>query len=609
MVRHPTGWPLTAPPTDQFTFSQPLQVTTKHLSLDLTVDFETRRLSGIATLDIENLTGTRTLVLDTYQLDVTSVTLDGGTATTYSFGTATNNGRPLNIAIEPTTDTVTIAYSTGSDAPGLYWNTPEQSYGRVQPYLYSLNEPIAARSWIPIQDTPTMRLTYDATLRVPRGLLALMSANDNAKVANDTGVYRFNMRHRIPVYLVALAVGRLEFHPFDERTGVYAEPELLEDAAWELQYLDEMMDVAEQIAGIFPFERHDVLLMPPTFIVGGMEHPMLNFVAPSVVTRNHPPNPLPSTLIAHELAHSWAGDSATLATWNDVWINEGVTSYLTLRIIEAMSGPERAELNWFLDRRNYAAYAQSPTSDTILHRTVRDAGSGFNGTSYVKGALFMRTLEDHIGRAKFDFFLRRYFQVFAYRWVDDVNFIALLREIALTGNPQLEQQLRLHEWIYNPGLPANITAPTSSAIMNRVMQRASAFAAGTPLAQLAPETWTQIEIEQFLGNASAQAVRARMSEIDEAFSLSTRVTPPTVWLTHAIAAHYDAAMPAVERVLMRGGPGGTVVNLYRALVNAGSRDKAMEIFARARKRYHPNVEAEVASYLMIPTATQKRIAA
>lgn len=601
-VQHPAGWPLTAPPADEFTLSQPAQITTSHVSLDLTVDFAQKRLRGSAALTLENLTGTRLLRLDTYHLDVTRVVLDGNTPATWTWGPQTAYSRALDVTIEPSTRTVTIDYTTSDFAPGLYWNTAEQSFGRKEPYLYSLNEPVAARSWIPLQDTPTVRHTYDAILRVPRGLLALMSASNNPTAANDTGVYRFDMTYPIPSYLIALAVGRLEFHAFDERTGVYAEPELLADAAWELQYLPEMVDVAEGIAGPYPFGRYDLLLMPPTFVVGGMEHPMLNFIAPfHTITGNRPSNPEPHSLVAHELAHSWAGDSTTLANWNDVWLNEGITSYLTLRILEEMA-PERAAHSWYVDRRNYGNYASAAgqAAHTILHRDVERPGEGFDFTGYTKGELFIKTLEDTLGRERFDFFLRRYFQIFAFRWVDHLNFLALLRELAVT--PALEAQLRLDEWLYQPGLPSNVTAPVTSAIQTRTEQRADAFSKGTPFAQLQPETWTQVELDLFLQITSSFMIRSRMSEIDAALGLSARNIPPYTWLVHAIHARYEPAMAGVERALLRGGPGGWISGLYDALLKSGQRDRAVEIFHRARKRYAAHIEQQVAEKLGLASA-------
>src|SRR6185436_177324 len=232
---------------DVFSFSEPREVRVRHLDLDLTVDFEARRLRGTATLEIDNLRGARTLVLDTENLTITRVVRDGGIPATFTVGRSNDFGAPLSIDIEPATEFVTIDYSSSPEASGLNWNSAAQSYGRVKPYLYSLNEPVGARSWIPIQDTPAVRMTYAATIHVPAGYLALMSAPDNARAANGSGVYTFTMNQTLPAYLIAIAAGRLEYHAFDERTGVYAEPELIEDAAWELQYMPEMLRAAERI--------------------------------------------------------------------------------------------------------------------------------------------------------------------------------------------------------------------------------------------------------------------------------------------------------------------------------------------------------------------------
>ena len=594
-VRHPDLLP-SQPPADVWTFSNTSEVTTRHLALDLSVDFETRRLAGTATLTIENLTGTKQLVLDTYGLDIQSVTLDGSTPTLWSIGLLKDHGQSLTIAIQPTTRTVTITYVTMQDAPGLYWNSAEQSYGRKEPYLYSQNEPISARSWIPIQDTPAMRMTWEATVRVPSQLLALMSAENNPTAVNASGIYTFSMTKTVPSYLIALAVGRLQFHAFDERTGVYAEPELMADAIHELQYVPDMVDTAERIIAPYPFVRYDLLLMPPTYVVGGMEHPMLNFINPfSVVTGNQPAKPDPRSLIAHELAHSWSGDLVTLATWNDVWLNEGITSYLTLRILEEMSGWERAELTYFLDRNSYASYAAQPANreNSIMHRHVAWPSDGSGSTGYVKGELFLRTLEDRLGRSTLDAFLDEWFSRFAWRWVDDVTFL-----VTLSAYVPPSADLRLLEWLYAPGLPTNVTAPTSSVIYNRALQRAQSFGAGTPISQLSPSTWTDLEIDLFLSLAPAQPLRARLAEVDNALHLSTRNAPPTNWLIHAANASYTPAMAGIERILMRGGANGTIMNLYNALRwTPANRTFANAVFAKARKRYHPSVENYVAQLL------------
>lgn len=587
-VQHPS--PLAGLPYDAFTSSEPAKIDTKHLILDLTVDFDRKRLSGKATLELENHTGTRTLILDTESLTISRVTRDGVPAA-WSFGERTNWGTPLRIEIEPDTRSVTVEYTTAQSPLGMHWVTAAQTYGRTRPMVYSQNEPIDARSWIPVQDTPAERMTYEATIRVPAGYLAVMSCGNNPRQTNAGGVYTFSMEQPIPAYLIALAVGRLEYHAFDERTGFYAEPELVQDAAWELQYLPAMLAAAERILGPHPFPRHDLFLGPPTYIVGGMEHPMLNFISPlSVVTGNHPAVPEPRNLIAHELAHSWAGDATTLGTWNDVWLNEGITSYLTQRIIEEMGYRERAEYQWFIDRSNFSAYANNPNlrdpSVTTLHRTLEDPGLGFSSTSYTKGALLMRTLEDLLGRSTLDRFLRDYFRSFAFRWVDDRNFVARL--VATLGGP-VDASVRLDEWLYGTRLPSNVTAPASSALFDRMRARADAFKAGASFASLDPRSWTDTELDLFLGMIDTPS---RLAEIDGTLGLSLRPTPPTNWLRLAIINRYAPADAAVERVLMRGGPNGLITTVYGFLVPV-NKARAQQLFNAAKERYHPNVVTQV----------------
>lgn len=584
-------------PHDVYSYAEPNRVKIRHLDLDLDVDFDAQMLRGKATLTIDNFGNATTLALDTRDLQIESVEVDGR-ATQWQLGMEMAIGTRLAVPITSATRSVAISYSTGQNAEALTWTPPQQTLGRTMPYLFSQNEPDSARSWIPLQDTPAVRMTYTARVRVPSGMLALMSAENPVALEADNE-YEFRMPEPIPSYLVAIAVGRIAFHPLDERSGVYAEPELLDDAAWDLQHIPAMIDAAEEIVDVpYPFERYDVLLMPPIYPLGGMEHPRLNFINPfSVVTGNHPRMPLPSSLIAHELAHSWAGDMTTLATWEDVWLNEGITSYLAQRILEEMAGTERVEHAYFLDRRNFENYVRNPPSPsvTILHRGyVKDESPDerFDTTQYTKGELFIRTLEDELGRPAFDDFLRSYFAEYAFRWVDDRNFLASLQRKGLA-----HERLRLQEWIYQPGLPSNVSAPTTSRIYTRVQAEASAFASGRAARLLSTAGWTDIEMELFL-NLAASAVRSRMAEVDSAFSLTARETPPLWWLLNGIYSRYSPIYSVVERVLLRGGTNSRMVTLYSALMNnSDGRQFAARVFAEARDRYHPATAAQIEQIL------------
>jgi leukotriene-A4 hydrolase len=194
---------------DPHTFAHPEEVAVEHLALDLTVDFSRRQLTGRASLRLHNPAGATRLVLDTRDLDIRKVTLDDGrTEARFRLGDEVKLlGRPLEIEIAPTTTWVNVDYSTRPEAAALQWLTPEQA-GSPSPFLYTQSESILARTWVPCQDTPGVRMTYEATIHAPRGLLALMSAENPTSKSTD-GVYRFKMPQRIPSYLLALAVGYL----------------------------------------------------------------------------------------------------------------------------------------------------------------------------------------------------------------------------------------------------------------------------------------------------------------------------------------------------------------------------------------------------------------
>jgi hypothetical protein len=406
------------------------------------------------------------------------------------------------------------------------------------------------------------------------------------RAPNASGTYHFEMTQSIPAYLIAIAAGRLEYHAFDERTGVYAEPELIDAAALELQYMPAMLAAAERILGPFPFPRHDVVLMPPTFVVSGMEHPMLNFIHPfGAVSGNHPALVEPRSLLAHELAHSWAGDATTLSTWDDIWLNEGVTSYLTMRILEEMSGAERVQYLYLQDRRNYESFVRSAENPrtTMLHDRVETPFNAFSATAYTKGELFLRTLEDILGRATLDAFLHDYFADRAFSWTDDRNFVAALR--AWVGSERM-LDARVTEWIYFAGIPDNITAPTQSSLYDRVQGRVNAFVAG---GHLNVQGWTDTETELFLQLLPFATFRSRASEIDSALGLSFRETPPLTFLTRSLAAGYAPANAAIERVLSHGGPNNWITTIFNTMIANGGRQRAADLLARYRNRYHPNV--------------------
>ena len=331
---------------DLHSYANPELARIRHLDLDLTVVFEQQTIQGIAVLTIEQ-TGrdTKQLVLDSraLQIDEAEVSPDGVKYQESRFSIGRSDkilGAPLRIDIAPNTRFVRIRYSTDPTATALQWLAPEQTVRKQHPFLYTQSQAIHARSWIPLQDSPGVRVTYEARIHVPKGLNAVMGATNCPRDNGSAGDCHFVMDQPIPSYLIALAVGDLAFQSTGPRTGVWAEPQIVGKAAAEFSDMEKMLEAAERLYGPYRWSRYDVLVLPPGFPFGGMENPRLTFATPTVITGD---KSLVS-LIAHEMAHSWSGNLVTNATWSDFWLNEGYTVYIERRIIEELYGPRRAEM-------------------------------------------------------------------------------------------------------------------------------------------------------------------------------------------------------------------------------------------------------------------------
>ena len=233
----PGAQPEPASGVDYHSYANTDDYRTTHIDLQFTVDFERRVLGGEALLHLERLNDANNpLVLDTRGLEIESVRAVSGDRLVdapFSLGESSDElGTPLTIELPAGATGVVVRYETSPDALALQWLEPQQTAGKRHPFLYTQAQSIHARSFIPLQDTPGVRITYDATVRTPPELRAVMSA-DNDPDAELDGEFSFSMPQAIPPYLIALAVGDLEFAAMGPRTGVYAEEEMLDAAAAE----------------------------------------------------------------------------------------------------------------------------------------------------------------------------------------------------------------------------------------------------------------------------------------------------------------------------------------------------------------------------------------
>jgi aminopeptidase N len=578
---------------DAHSHSNPWQIRVRHLELDLDVSFERQTLAGSATLLLDRIDPDASgLRLDTRALDIASVETSEGGAAWSPARFALSAPDPIlgsALTIELTrADRVRIRYATSPGASGLQWLRPPQTAGREHPFLFSQSQAIHARSWIPLQDTPGVRMTYDATIRTPPALRAVMSAAGNS-TGERGGTYRFRMPQRIPPYLLALAVGDIDFAPLGERAGVYAEPSVVASAAAEFADTERMMQAAERLYGPYRWDRYDILVLPPSFPFGGMENPRLTFATPTVLAGDRSL----VALIAHELAHSWSGNLVTNATWRDFWLNEGFTTYIERRILEEVYGPEAAAMEAVLGRQDLQdEIDRLEDRDEILHidLTGRDPDDGATRLPYEKGSLLLRSLEETFGRDRFDRFLREYFDRFAFQSVVTEDFLRHLRENLIAGEDARFPDATLREWVEKPGLPAGAPVPESRAL-RRVAEFAEEWSAGRVTAARIPYgEWSTQERLQFLRRLSPPIPAARMRELDEAFALTASGNAEIAfqWLLLSLRSQYPQTDERLEPFLVSIGRRKFIKPLYDELVKTESgRRRALAIYERARPGYHP----------------------
>ncbi|MBC3540199.1 M1 family metallopeptidase [Rufibacter sediminis] len=576
-------------PQDPHSFAQPQEARVHHVDWDLAVDFEQKKIYGTGVYHIAHQ-GAPEIVLDSHHLLIQQVWLEDEQQEA-RFTLSEEKpflGQGLHIQLTPDTRKVKIRFETTASSAALQWLAPEQTGDKTQPFLFTQSQAILARTWLLCQDSPSVRFTYTARVQVPAHLLPLMSA-DSPQEKDPSGVYFFQMNQPIPSYLLSLAVGDLVFASLGERCGVYAEPSMISAAANEFAETEQMLLAAEKLYGPYQWGRYDLLVLPPSFPFGGMENPKLTFATPTIIAGDRSL----TSLVAHELAHSWSGNLVTNATWNDFWLNEGFTVYFERRIMEALYGTEYAEMLHTLgyqDLQHTLDELRQKPLDTCLHLNLenRDPDEGLTEIAYEKGNLFLRHLESLVGRERFDAFVNEYFSTFQFTSMDTARFEQFLEKRLLNGDESLRQKVNAHGWIHSPGIPTGITPP-KAALFEKVDQERQKWENGTPAKELATANWSTHEWLYFLSNLPKSLQLTQMQELDTAFGFtaSGNAEIQAEWFKHAIHHQYQEAYPALEAFLVRVGRRKFLLPLYKALLQteAGAA-LAREIYQKARPNYH-----------------------
>jgi cytosol alanyl aminopeptidase len=391
--------------------------------------------------------------------------------------------------------TLEIAYDApfGEELSGLY-RLREDGRG----YAFTQFEATDARRAFPCFDEPGFKTPFRITVDVPEKLLVFANTPEVARREEAPGTVSFEFAETkpLPTYLVALAVGE-----FDVREAKRdKDPPLRLVTAKGKAHLGELaleatgalVDRLGEWFGIpYPYEKLDIVAVPD-FAAGAMENAglitfreellLLDPARASVRARR-----AQALVVAHELAHQWFGNLVTAAWWDDLWLNEGMATWMEWRIVDRWRPTFGARADAVasahgimdLDGLGSARAVRQPV------RSTGEAREAFDGITYEKGAAVLSTIESWIGEEAFQRGVRQYLTENAHKSADATKLLDALEQAS--GK---EVEAMAATFLDRPGVPevaAQLTCGRGGRWHVELTQ-----APWRPLGTLAPEASDQV---------------------------------------------------------------------------------------------------------------------
>ncbi len=570
---------------DPHSYTDLTQGKISHIDLRIKTDFEIHILRIEADYQLEEpVSGS--LFLDTSKINLEAAHTNGQSIQ-YEFDEQDELlGERLHLKGLQNVSSFTLKFATSPEARALQWLPAAQTAGGEHPFLFSQCQAIHARSVFPCQDTPSVRFTFTAEVEVPGTLTAVLAAEQvGAEGSGANKVFRFKMPQPIPSYLFAIGAGNLVFRELGPRTGVYAEPEIIESAAWEFAGNEEKIEKAEKLLGPYLWGRYDLLILPPSFPYGGMENPRLTFLTPTAIlgTRGQ------VSLITHELAHAWTGNLVTNATWEDFWLNEGWTTYAETRITEMLEGKEIADLMAVYDEQRLSEEMERIGMDSSLTclkvpSEGRDPDATVSIVPYYKGAFLIKEFEYAVGRERFDAFIQKYTGTYQFQSLTTEAFLDFLKGEL----PEVFEKVNIPGWIYEPGLPEKRHRPQSD-LYDEVQEVLSAYKAGTRPTREQMADWHRYQILSFLQALPKQIPVEDCTYLEDVLDLKNKNDAGYYMYFYptCIASGYEEILPRVEEFIGRIGRLLYLQPIFRAMIATDwARPHARRILEEVRERHH-----------------------
>jgi leukotriene-A4 hydrolase len=546
---------------DPSSYANEAQVRVRGLHLDLKAEFAQRSLSGFAELTLNWIDPeARVLTLDTRDLAIARVHYLDAQERWVNVPHQLDKpdpvlGQALRVTLPLQAARLRIYYRTSPGASALQWLAPAQTLSGKWSMMYSQPSPNTARSWVPLQDTPAVRFTYSARIEAPAGLRVVMQGDSEAD-ATGVGGWRFALPQPIESGMLAIAIGEFEPRTLGPRTTLYAEPLRIAAASFELDDARKMIVAAENLYGPYRWQRFDMLVLPSSFPGGSGLSPRMALFSSTILAGDRSL----AGAVAHTLAHSWAGSLP------------GHAAYVASRITESVYGAEAASMQRQLDQEE----------------------SDADGN---QGAWLLHTLEQRIGRAQFDPFMRGWFDKQAFKSPAPAQFAEHVRSKLLVQHPAALSEGELNAWLKGEAMPASAAREASPRLAAVDAERSAWLAAAIATARLADNNWSALEWMKFLNDIDGKASAAQLADLDKSFGLSVTSNHEIAFRFHraAIKAGYMGARPALAKYLAGVGRVDLVAPLYAALL-AQPQEKGWartHYASRARPQYHPQTQAAI----------------